>query len=155
MPALLLTLPFPSHHPLRPPSSPDMFSIPTLVSLFLLAVPKAVYASPCVTFDINFNLLAFGFNGKDWNAGLQDSWPTGECRPEIRISLLFFLVSFTAYAPALRFIFYLSAFVAGSLATSYSTFIPFPLQPAEPVAILSTTHGKSWPLWGPELSSPV
>ncbi|PPQ90706.1 hypothetical protein CVT25_005014 [Psilocybe cyanescens] len=28
----------------------------------------------CVTFDINWNLLAFGFNGKDYNAGTQDTW---------------------------------------------------------------------------------
>ena len=55
-----------------------MFSIPTLVSLLLLAVPKAVYADPCVTFDVDFNLLAFGLNGKDWNAGQQDSWTSGE-----------------------------------------------------------------------------
>ena len=56
-----------------------MFSIPTFVSLLLLAVPKAVYADPCVTFDVDFNLLAFGFGGKDWNAGQQDTWTTGEC----------------------------------------------------------------------------
>ena len=28
----------------------------------------------CVAFDINWNLLAFGFNGKDYNAGTQDTW---------------------------------------------------------------------------------
>ncbi|KAI0646371.1 hypothetical protein C8Q79DRAFT_962275 [Trametes meyenii] len=54
-----------------------MLSVPTLVSLLLLAVPNAVYASPCVSFDADFNLLAFGFNGKDWNAGQQDSWTSG------------------------------------------------------------------------------
>ncbi|KAF4609935.1 hypothetical protein D9613_010263 [Agrocybe pediades] len=30
--------------------------------------------SSCVTFDVNWNLLAFGFNGKDFNAGTQDTW---------------------------------------------------------------------------------
>ena len=55
-----------------------MFSVPTLVSLLLLAVPKVVYADPCVTFDADFNLLAFGLNGKDWNAGQQSSWGSGE-----------------------------------------------------------------------------
>lgn len=55
-----------------------MFSIPTLVSLFLLAMPSRVFASPCVTFDSNFNLLVFGLDGKDWNAGTQDSWPSSE-----------------------------------------------------------------------------
>jgi hypothetical protein len=28
----------------------------------------------CVTFDVNWNLLAFGFNGKDYNGGTQDTW---------------------------------------------------------------------------------
>ncbi|KAI0777746.1 hypothetical protein BD413DRAFT_602043 [Trametes elegans] len=54
-----------------------MLSVPTLVSLLLLAVPNVVLATPCVTFDADFNLLAFGFNGKDWNAGQQDSWTSG------------------------------------------------------------------------------
>ena len=30
--------------------------------------------SGCVSFDVNWNLLAFGFNGKDYNAGTQDTW---------------------------------------------------------------------------------
>lgn len=55
-----------------------MLSLPTLVSLLLLAVPNAVLATPCVSFDADFNLLAFGFDGKDWNAGQQDSWTSGE-----------------------------------------------------------------------------
>ncbi|EMD31909.1 hypothetical protein CERSUDRAFT_119230 [Gelatoporia subvermispora B] len=54
-----------------------MPKIPTLVSLFLLAATGAVNSSPCVTFDANFNLLAFGLDGKDWNAGTQDSWTSG------------------------------------------------------------------------------
>ncbi|KAI0635239.1 hypothetical protein C8Q77DRAFT_1217131 [Trametes polyzona] len=54
-----------------------MLSVPTLVSLLLLAVPRVARASPCVAFDANFNLLAFGFDGKDWNAGQQDSWTSG------------------------------------------------------------------------------
>lgn len=55
-----------------------MFQLPTLVSLFVLAASKIVSASPCVTFDSNFNLLAFGLDGKDWNAGPQASWTNGE-----------------------------------------------------------------------------
>lgn len=31
----------------------------------------------CVSFDSNGNLLAFGFNGKDYNAGTQDTWTSG------------------------------------------------------------------------------
>ncbi|KAI9063566.1 hypothetical protein FKP32DRAFT_1718525 [Trametes sanguinea] len=59
-----------------------MFSVPTVVSLLLLAVSKAV-ASPCVAFDADFNLLAFGLNGKDWNAGQQDSWTSGDSETNI------------------------------------------------------------------------
>lgn len=33
--------------------------------------------SSCVSFDVNWNLLAFGFNGKDYNAGTQDTWSSG------------------------------------------------------------------------------
>ena len=48
----------------------------TLVSLLHLAVPALT--SPCVTFDANFNLLALGFGGKDYNAGTQDAWASGK-----------------------------------------------------------------------------
>ncbi|KAJ6784405.1 hypothetical protein PWT90_09466 [Aphanocladium album] len=34
-------------------------------------------ASPCITFDADFNLLAFGVNGKDYHAGKKDSWGNG------------------------------------------------------------------------------
>ncbi|KAF8898018.1 hypothetical protein CPB84DRAFT_1681602 [Gymnopilus junonius] len=39
----------------------------------------AASASPsaCVAFDVNWNLLAFGFNGKDYDAGTQDTWGSG------------------------------------------------------------------------------
>jgi len=36
-----------------------------------------VRASPCVAFDVNWNLLAFGLDGKDWNAGTQNTWASG------------------------------------------------------------------------------
>ena len=52
-----------------------MFKALTLVSLLHLAIPALT--SPCVTFDANFNLLAFGLDGKDWNAGTQDAWASG------------------------------------------------------------------------------
>jgi len=51
-------------------------SLPTIVALFLSS-STAVHASPCVAFDINWNLLAFGLDGKDWNAGTQDTWASG------------------------------------------------------------------------------
>ena len=48
----------------------------TLVSLLSLAIPA--FTRPCVTFDASFNLLVFGLDGKDWNAGTQDAWAGGE-----------------------------------------------------------------------------
>ncbi|KAJ3553382.1 hypothetical protein NM688_g3642 [Phlebia brevispora] len=52
-----------------------MFKSLTLVSLLTLAIPALT--RPCVTFDSNFNLLVFGLDGKDWNAGQQSSWASG------------------------------------------------------------------------------
>jgi len=48
----------------------------TLVALHISSAAAAAAAGPsaCISFDINWNLLAFGFNGKDYNAGTQDAW---------------------------------------------------------------------------------
>jgi hypothetical protein len=55
-----------------------MHRLAAFVSLFLLTLSQSpVRASPCLSFDINFNLLAFGFNGKDLNVGTQDVWASG------------------------------------------------------------------------------
>jgi hypothetical protein len=48
--------------------------VPTVASLLLFSASAAVKASPCVAFDTNWNLLAFGLDGKDWFAGTQDTW---------------------------------------------------------------------------------
>jgi hypothetical protein len=53
----------------------------TLVTLFVS--PVVVRASSCVAFDINWNLLAFGLDGKDWNAGTSDTWATGTSSPQL------------------------------------------------------------------------
>lgn len=52
-----------------------------LLTISLVSVARA--ASSCVAFDISWNLLAFGFNGKDYDAGTVDTWATGalELRP--------------------------------------------------------------------------
>ncbi|KAI9458858.1 hypothetical protein BJY52DRAFT_1119232 [Lactarius psammicola] len=50
---------------------------PLLTFVALFVSPAAVRASPCVAFDTNWNLLAFGLGGKDWNAGTQDTWASG------------------------------------------------------------------------------
>jgi hypothetical protein len=75
----------PSHfpyypHPLfsTPLSFIAMFTslLPTIVALYFLSTTP-VRASPCVAFDVQWNLLAFGLDGKDWNAGTQDKWASG------------------------------------------------------------------------------
>ncbi|KAJ7040747.1 hypothetical protein C8F04DRAFT_226665 [Mycena alexandri] len=48
------------------------------VALFaLLFAPSALAGSSCVAFDTAWNLLAFNFKGKDYNAGTSDSWASG------------------------------------------------------------------------------
>jgi len=55
-----------------------MSKLLTLVTLYILSVSPAAFAlSSCVAFDTSWNLLAFGFNGKDYNAGPQTSWSSG------------------------------------------------------------------------------
>ena len=55
----------------------------TLLTITLAALHTASAAaaaagpSGCVTFDIFWSLLAFGFNGKDYSAGTQDTWQSG------------------------------------------------------------------------------
>ena len=60
---------------------------PLLTTVIAAAVRGATTAtagpsgpSGCVSFDVNWNLLAFGFNGKDYNVGTQDTWTSAsEC----------------------------------------------------------------------------
>ncbi|KAG2143495.1 uncharacterized protein EDB93DRAFT_576396 [Suillus bovinus] len=59
--------------------------LPTLASLFFLS-SATVRASPCIAFDANWNLLAFGLNGKDWNAGTQDTWSSSTAATDITAS---------------------------------------------------------------------
>ena len=46
-----------------------------ILAISLAHVVRA--GSSCVAFDISWNLLAFGFNGKDYNAGTMDTWSSG------------------------------------------------------------------------------
>ena len=50
--------------------------------LFSAVLSATVTNSPpaCVVFDADWNLLAFGFKGKDYNAGTQDTWGSGLLR---------------------------------------------------------------------------
>jgi hypothetical protein len=49
-----------------------------LTSLFLLSLSSAASAaSSCVAFDVKWNLLAFNFGEKDYDAGTQDTWSQG------------------------------------------------------------------------------
>jgi hypothetical protein len=57
----------------------------TLVALHTSSAAAAAAAGPsgCVSFDIHWNLLAFGFNGKDYNAGTQDAWSSSSGRKTV------------------------------------------------------------------------
>lgn len=63
-------------HTNLPPIMSRFLALLSLVSLSLVSIADA--GNSCVAFDVNWNLLAFGFNGKDYNAGTQDSWASGE-----------------------------------------------------------------------------
>ncbi|KAF8880017.1 hypothetical protein BD779DRAFT_1649151 [Infundibulicybe gibba] len=55
-----------------------MFRSTALISILVVAMSSmALASSSCVAFDTAWNLLAFGFNGKDYNAGTQDTWGSG------------------------------------------------------------------------------
>ncbi|KII91112.1 hypothetical protein PLICRDRAFT_105622 [Plicaturopsis crispa FD-325 SS-3] len=58
----------------------------TLVSLLTLSLAKFAAASPCVAFDVNMNLYGFGFNGKDYNAGTQDTWSSSTKATDVTAS---------------------------------------------------------------------
>ncbi|KAF9788705.1 hypothetical protein BJ322DRAFT_1183841 [Thelephora terrestris] len=61
-----------------------MLRLASLVSLLFLTLSQTlVSGSPCVSFDANFNLLALGFGGKDWNVGTQDVWATATTATDI------------------------------------------------------------------------
>jgi len=54
---------------------PRFSSLLTLLTLSLASVAAA--GNPCIAFDVHWNLLAFGFNGKDYDAGTRDTWASG------------------------------------------------------------------------------
>lgn len=61
-----------------------MFRLASLASLLLLTLSQSpATASPCLSFDVNFNLLAFGFGGKDLNVTTQDVWATSTSAADI------------------------------------------------------------------------
>jgi len=54
---------------------PRFSSLITLITLSLATAASA--GNSCIAFDINWNLLAFGVNGKDYDAGTRDTWSSG------------------------------------------------------------------------------
>ncbi|KAF9043206.1 hypothetical protein BJ165DRAFT_1483332 [Panaeolus papilionaceus] len=62
------------------------FSTLVLASVYGAMSAAAAGPSACVSFDINWNLLAFGFNGKDYNAGTQDTWTSSSAPTDITTS---------------------------------------------------------------------
>jgi hypothetical protein len=72
-----LSFPYNHHRPHIPTPFAMLSSLlPTIVALYFISF-TAVRGSPCVVFDVKWNLLAFGLDGKDWNAGPQTTWADG------------------------------------------------------------------------------
>lgn len=69
-----------------------MSSILTLVLLFVSFVPLFVHGSPCIAMDADFNLLVFGINGNDYNAGQQSSWAGCENFRGLALDLFIYLL---------------------------------------------------------------
>ena len=68
-----------------------------ILATSLVTVSGASGPTQCLAFDVNWNLLAFGYGGKDYNAGTQDSWGTSGSATDITTSgrpLVFLLVIF-------------------------------------------------------------
>jgi len=64
-----------------------MRHLSSLVSLLTFFFASVAHAdSSCVAFDVSWNLLAFGFNGKDYNAGTQDKWAATSTAQDITTS---------------------------------------------------------------------
>lgn len=57
-----------------------------ILATSLVTVSAASGPTQCLAFDINWNLLAFGYGGKDYNAGTQDSWGTSGSATDITTS---------------------------------------------------------------------
>jgi hypothetical protein len=72
--------------------------LPTIVALYLFT-STAVRASPCVAFDVQWNLLVFGLDGKDWNAGPQNTWANGASRRQPAFLSVLFILSFWVCGP--------------------------------------------------------
>ncbi|KAG6821136.1 hypothetical protein H0H93_006475 [Arthromyces matolae] len=65
-----------------------MFSVSSLITLVTLSLAGVASAgSSCIAFDISWNLLALGFNGKDYNAGTQDTWASAPSQAAIRLAI--------------------------------------------------------------------
>lgn len=77
----------------------------TLLTAFVFAgvrgATAATNAGPtsCVSFDINWNLLAFGFSGKDYNVGTQDTWTSSSGMYDGYIFCVSFIQVLTAHSP--------------------------------------------------------
>ena len=57
----------------------------TLFSAILLSLSEVALATsnPCIVLDWDFNLYAFGLNGKDYNATGKNAWTSSEFNPDM------------------------------------------------------------------------
>lgn len=61
-------------HPHPPTIMLSLFTTVALTAFSSQYLFNSVNASPCVAFDSDFNLYAFGLGGKDFSLGTQDTW---------------------------------------------------------------------------------
>ena len=57
-----------------------------ILATSLVMVSATSGPTQCLAFDVNWNLLACGYGGKDYNAGTQDSWGTSGSAMDIIMS---------------------------------------------------------------------
>lgn len=69
------------HRPLLTALALSAISLSGVIPNVLVSAAPSAGPSGCIAFDTNWNLLAFGFDGKDWNAGTQDTWASGSPAP--------------------------------------------------------------------------
>ena len=81
----------------------SLLTITTLVALYTSGAAAATLAAAtagpagCVTFDVFWNLLAFGFNGKDYSAGSQDTWSSSSGRKNVPGHLVVYVLTINQF----------------------------------------------------------
>ena len=77
----------------------SLLTITLVASSAAAAAVATATAGPsgCAQFDANWNLLAFGFNGKDYNAGTQDKWTSTTGRKTVFGHLVLYVLTWNQF----------------------------------------------------------